>query len=83
MEELTIADLEGRRICERLGRRAARSWREGRVKKSGYGRKTDRKTYKETPVESLTSLAFDGIMSGTPLSGVSPSRGFALGLRTG
>ena len=40
-------------------------------------------TYEEAPVESLASLTFDGIMRGTPLSGVSPSRGFALGLRMG
>jgi hypothetical protein len=42
-----------------------------------------KKTYKEAPIESLSSLAFDSIMSGTPLSGVGPSRRLALGLRVG
>jgi hypothetical protein len=35
---------------------------------------------KEPAIESLTSLAFNSIMGGTPLSGVGPSRGLALGL---
>jgi hypothetical protein len=37
---------------------------------------------KEPPIESLTPLAFNSIMGGTPLSGVSATRGFALGLET-
>ena len=40
-------------------------------------------SYKEAPIQSLSSLAFDGIVGGTPLSGVGPSRRFALGLGVG
>jgi len=86
MEEFTIADLEGRRIWERLGRRAARSLKE----KQCVVRRTEPNinvgkiiSYKEAPIECLSSLAFDSIMCGTPLSGVGPSRRFALALRIG
>ncbi len=37
-------------------------------------------SYEEAPIESLSSLAFNSIMCGTPLSGVGPSRGLALAL---
>jgi len=38
---------------------------------------------KEAPIECLSSLAFDSIMRGTPLSGVGSSRGLALALGIG
>src|SRR6266850_3538431 len=83
MDELTIADLEGRRIWERLGRRAARSLRNILLELQTGVCVTKSDTYKEAPVKSLASLTFDGVMRGTPLSGVSSSGGFALGLRIG
>ena len=42
-----------------------------------------KKTYKEAAIECLSSLAFDSIMSSTPLSGVGPSRRLAFSLRVG
>jgi hypothetical protein len=38
---------------------------------------------KKAPIECLSSLAFDSIVCGTPLSGVGSSRGLALALRIG
>jgi hypothetical protein len=62
---------------------------DGRIDNRRLGRATDlgkvgeeSGKIKEPPIESLTPLAFDSIMGGTPLSGVSATRGFALGLET-
>lgn len=80
MDELTIADLDGRRICERLGSRAARSYK---YNKYNIAKKTFEwnATNQEATVECFSALPFDGVVSSPPLGRVGTTARLPLHLR--
>lgn len=80
MDELTIADLLGRRTEVKLGRRAARSY--VCINKLHIFTKK-RQTHQKSTVESFTSLSLNGIMRGPTFSRVGPPRCLAFLSRIG
>lgn len=77
-----MEDLEGRRIWERLGRRAARSCGKGKNgrQREGALRMEKRGTDQETTVESLATSALNGVVGCPALCGVGAPARLALRL---
>ena len=76
-----MEDLEGRRIWERLGRRAARSCGKGKYgRQKGGLRRGKKRTDQETTVESLATSALNGVVGCPALCGVGAPAGLALRL---
>ena len=80
MVELTMEDLEGRRI--------ERSLRGGRLGPTNQGffsssNEWKKETYEESTVECFPALPLNGIVRGPSFSGVCPSAGFTFDLLGG
>ena len=79
IELLTIEDLEGRRIWERLGSSAARSCTSG-VNVSHPNVYMRPNSYQEATVEGLATSTLNGVVSSPALGGVGTATGLALRL---